>query len=71
MSKEEKLIKIMGLLGYAIGIPEMQYFDVDSENLLDEKIKVLEEIKAGKKVQDIPGFYEVLEKLPEDQTLWD
>ena len=41
MSKEEKLMKIMRLLSYAIGIPEMVYFDVDSEELLDEKIEVL------------------------------
>ena len=47
MSKEEKLMKIMRLLSYAIGIPEMVYFDVDSEELMDEKIEVLEQIKDG------------------------
>ena len=71
MSKEEKLMKIMRLLSYAISIPEMVYFDVDSEELLDEKIKVLEQIKDGKKIQDIPHFYEVLEKLPGNGSLWD
>lgn len=64
-------MKIMKLLGYAIGIPEMVYFDVDSEELLDEKIEVLEQIKDGKKIQDIPHFYEVLEKLPGKGSLWD
>lgn len=54
-----------------IGIPEMVYFDVDSEELLDEKIEVLEQIKDGKKIQDIPHFYEVLEKLPGKGSLWD
>lgn len=71
MSKEEKLMKIMRLLSYAISIPEMVYFDVDSEELLDEKIEVLEQIKDGKKIQDIPHFYEVLEKLPGKGSLWD
>lgn len=71
MSKEEKLMKIMRLLSYTIGIPEMVYFDVDSEELLDEKIEVLEQIKDGKKIQDIPHFYEVLEKLPGKGSLWD
>lgn len=71
MSKEEKLMKIMRLLSYVIGIPEMVYFDVDSEELLDEKIEVLEQIKDGKKIQDIPHFYEVLEKLPGKGSLWD
>lgn len=71
MSKEEKLMKIMRLLSYAIGISEMVYFDVDSEELLDEKIEVLEQIKDGKKIQDIPHFYEVLEKLPGKGSLWD
>lgn len=71
MSKEEKLMKIMRLLSYAIGIPEMVYFDVDSEELLDEKIEVLEQIKDGKKIQDISHFYEVLEKLPGKGSLWD
>lgn len=71
MSKEEKLMKIMRLLSYAIGIHEMVYFDVDSEELLDEKIEVLEQIKDGKKIQDIPHFYEVLEKLPGKGSLWD
>ena len=71
MSKEEKLMKIMRLLSYTIGIPEMVYFDVDSEELLDEKIEVLEQIKDGKKIQDIPHFYEVLEKLPGNGSLWD
>jgi len=61
---EEKKILIFELLAYAVGIPEMKYFDLDSEELLDEKIEVLTQIKEGKPIAEIPNFYDVLENLP-------
>jgi hypothetical protein len=81
---EEKKIQIMDLLSYAIGIPEMKYFNLDSDinvksaqgvivqadELLDEKIEVLTQIKEGKTIAEIPNFYKVLEDLPEDD-MWD
>lgn len=67
---EEKKIQIMGLLSYAIGIPEMKYFNLDSDELLDEKIEVLTQIKEGKTIAEIPNFYKVLEDLPEND-MWD
>lgn len=67
---EEKKIQIMDLLSYAIGIPEMKYFNLDSDELLDEKIEVLTQIKEGKTIAEIPNFYKVLEDLPEDDV-WD
>ena len=66
---EEKKIQIMDLLSYAIGIPEMRYFNVDSDEMLDDKIEVLTQLKEGKPISEIPNFYEILEDLPED--LWD
>lgn len=60
----------MDLLPYAIGIPEMKYFNLDSDELLDEKIEVLTQIKEGKTIAKIPNFYNVLEDLPEDD-MWD
>lgn len=60
----------MDLLSYAIGIPEMKYFNLDSNELLDEKIEVLTQIKEGKTIAEIPNFYKVLEDLPEDD-MWD
>lgn len=60
----------MDLLSYAIGIPEMKYFNLDSDELLDEKIEVLTQIKEGKTIEEIPNFYKVLEDLPEDD-MWD
>ena len=68
--KQEKFIQIVELYSYAIGIPEMKYFNIDSEELLDEKIEVLTQIKAGKNIKDIPNFYKVLEDLPTDD-MWD
>lgn len=67
---EEKKIQITDLLSYAIGIPEMKYFNLDSDELLDEKIEVLTQIKEGKTIAEIPNFYKVLEDLPEDD-MWD
>lgn len=67
---EEKKIQIMDLLSYAIGISEMKYFNLDSDELLDEKIEVLTQIKEGKTITEIPNFYKVLEDLPEDD-MWD
>ena len=67
---EEKKIQSMDLLSYAIGIPEMKYFNLDSDELLDEKIEVLTQIKEGKTIAEIPNFYKVLEDLPEDD-MWD
>ena len=69
MSVEEKKIKIFDLLSSAIGIPEMRYFNVDSDEMLDVKIEVLTQLKEGKPISEIPNFYEILEDLPED--LWD
>ena len=53
---EEKKIQIMDLLSYAISIPEMKYFNLDSDELLDEKIEVLTQIKEGKTIAEIPNF---------------
>ena len=67
--KQEKVLKVMELLAYSFGIPEMKYFNIESEELLDEKIEVLTQIKEGKDIKDIPNFYKVLEDLPDG--IWD
>lgn len=63
--KQEKLLKVAELLAYSFGVPEMKYFNVESEELLDEKIEVLTQIKEGKSIEEIPNFYKVLEDLPD------
>lgn len=69
MEVQEKMMKIFELLPYTFGIPEFKYFNLDSEELLDEKIEVLTKIKEGKRIKDIPNFYKILEDLPSD--MWD
>lgn len=48
----------------------IKYFNLDSDQLLDEKIFVLKKIKAGKKINEIPNFYDVFELMPDD-IHWD
>lgn len=67
MEKEEKLIQIHSLL-FELDDPLLQYFDAESEELLDEKIEVLTALKEGKSIAEIPKFYEVLELLPNDSV---
>lgn len=77
LSKEEREValkkaKIDGLWGDVYFPPMLtQFFDLDSDRLLDEKIEVLTAMKEGKQISDIPNFYDVLELYPKDGTHWD
>ena len=66
----EKHLQINDLLGDVIGVPELKYFNVDSDEMLDEKIEVLKALKQGKTIKEIPNFYKVLEDLPKE-GIWD
>lgn len=68
--KVEKMLKVEDLYVAVYGIPELKYFDLSSEELLDEKIEVLTQLKKGKKIGEIHNFYGVLEKLPKEGK-WD
>ncbi|WP_418560276.1 hypothetical protein [Hominenteromicrobium sp.] len=68
--KREKMLKIEDLYASVFGIPELKFFDLNSEELLDEKIEVLTQLKKGKQIGDIPDFYKVLEKMPKE-GIWD
>lgn len=48
-----------------------KFFSLDSEEMLDEKIEVLERLAAGEAPADIPNYYEVLELYPTDDGIWD
>lgn len=65
--KKERIRDLM----FDVYEPEMRYFDLDSNELLDEKIEVLEALKAGKAIKDIPNFYLILELMPGDGQMWD
>ena len=66
---EKKLI-IMDLLTI-LDEPFLKFFDINSNKNLDLKIKVLTELKEGKKISEIPEFYDVLELYPKEGVLWD
>lgn len=68
MSNEDKKIKIMMLLT-DIYEPMLEYLDIDSNEMLDEKIQVLTELVNGKTIAEIPNFYNILELYPTD--MWD
>ncbi len=70
----EKQMEIMELLPYLAEVPMLtKFFDEESEKLLDEKIEVLKAIKAGKHIDEIPNFYDVLELMPKEEKgiMWD
>ena len=70
MNREEKLMKVHHLLTEVDDVLIDRFFDTDSEKLLDEKIEVLTALKNGKKPEEIPKYYAILEKFTPDQH-WD
>ena len=68
---QEKMTKIFELLAKVDDKLVEQFFDVDSDKLLDEKIEVLTALANGKTPNEIPKYYDVLELYPEDEDIWD
>ena len=68
----EKRVKVRELF-FEVDFPPMltQFFDLDSDRLLDEKIEVLTALKEGKQISEIPNFYDILELYPKDGEHWD
>ncbi len=69
-----KKAKISDLMWECESFPQnmRQFFDDDSDNLLDEKIEVLTALKDGKTISEIPNFYDILELYPKgNETHWD
>lgn len=76
MSPEESEIAIKkawidDLLMEVNFVPFEQFFDSDSDKLLNEKIEVLTAMKEGKAIPDIPNFYDILELYPKEEVHWD
>lgn len=67
----EKQREIASLLFQASLGPLMNYFDLSSDTMLDEKIRVLREYIDGKAPDEIEGFYSIFELLPPDGDIWD
>lgn len=66
-----KKARIDDLLMKVSFVPLEQFFDSDSNMLLDEKIEVLTALKEGKHISDIPNFYNILELYPKKGIHWD
>lgn len=66
----EKKSKIIDLLFEVDCYEVSQFFDADSDKMLDEKIEVLTALKDGKTIAEIPKFYDVLELMPKNE-MWD
>lgn len=70
MTIQEKKLLIMDLLFEIDDHIFKQFFDIESDEMLDKKVEVLEKLKNGIQPADIPEYYEVLELYPEDE-IWD
>ena len=71
MNNIEKHLKIMRLLEETYDLLVAKFFDMESEEMLDEKIEVLTALKEGKTPAEIPNYYKILEKYPKDDEMWD
>lgn len=70
MTNEEKMMRIHVLLTEVSDVLIDRFFDLNSEELLDEKIEVLTALKDGKPPDQIPKYYSILENFDPDQH-WD
>ena len=70
--KTKKHMKINELYMYAVGDRLYNlFFDLDSDEMLDEKIQVLTDLKNGKTQGEIPNYYKILELYPKNGEMWD
>lgn len=69
----EKGVKVRKLFLEVENFPPtlQKFFDLFSDELLDEKIEVLTALKEGKQISEIPNFYDILELYPKDDEHWD
>ena len=72
MSKEtmQKWSRVADLVTQVRDPLVAKFFDLSSDELLDEKIEVLEQLVAGKAPADIPKYYDILELYPKE-GIWD
>lgn len=67
MTKEEKKIKIHSMMGnksfFYLPFLFVSGFDADSDNMLDEKIDMLERLEKGEKIEDIDPEYKLFELI--------
>ena len=66
----EKIEKITDLYLKCGDYLVQRFFDLDSNEMLDEKIEVLTALVEGAAPADIPNYYKVLELMPKTEK-WD
>lgn len=66
----EKVERIFALFLQCDDELVQRFFDLESDELLDEKIEVLTALANGEAPADIPRYYDVLEKMPKTGN-WD
>lgn len=66
----EKVEKIFALFLKCEDELVQRFFDLDSDEMLDEKIEVLTALVGGEVPANIPHYYDVLEKMPKTGN-WD
>ncbi len=71
MNSAEKKIRIMDLLFEVDDAIFKQFFDIESDEMLDKKIDVLEKLASGVVPAGIPEYYDVLELYPKEDEMWD
>lgn len=47
----------------------LEYFDFESDKDLDKKIRVLKQVKQGKSISEIDGFWDILELYPGEDVV--
>ena len=68
---QKKMVQIHELLEDVDDLLIVQFFDLNSEKMLDMKIKVLTQLKNGVPPADIPEYYSILELYPQNGNKWE
>ncbi len=70
--KQKKKIEVDRLLAMCpFPEPFLQFYDENSEKLLDMKKEVLTKLNSGISYNEISNFYDILELYPDDNVKWD
>ncbi len=64
--KKNTIMKLVDEIHYPV---LLEYFDFESDKDLDKKITVLKQMKQGKSINEIVGFWDILELYPDDGTV--
>ena len=67
----EKLDKILDLYTKIDDELFKKFFDLDSTEMIDRKLDVMQQLVSGKKPNEIDDYYKVLELYPSDNEHWD